>query len=187
MTKYSDNSFEERNFENKQDQADFRMQQMLQEKGFVRGVTESQLEKYPHITGSYQKIGTDPKDGFVPRFYDVRKVLLIPDYVIYPREGVKVFLSEVKGTNKLKEDDFNSLVELNIKAEDFNNTGYSNGVNMEVGLWYFANPSTNKIGKYYSYPTIEKQWMSNDNWKVYEGEKDMNGNPKRYKEMDWKL
>jgi hypothetical protein len=29
--------------------------------------------------------------------------------------------------------------------------------------------------------------MSNDNWKVYEGEKDMNGNPKRYKEMDWKL
>jgi len=185
MTKYSDNSFEERNFENKQDQADFRMQQMLQEKGFVRGASESQLEKYSHIAGSYQKIGTDPKDGFVPRFYDVRKVLLIPDYVIYPRDSVKLFLSEVKGTNKLKEDDFNSLIELQQRAESFNDT--SMYITMEVGLWWFPNPSKNKIGKYYSYPSIEKQWMSNDNWKVYEGEKDTKGNPKRYKEMNWKL
>ena len=135
MTDKHTNSFEERNFKTQQDQADFRMQQMLKEKGFVRGASESDLEKYPHIAGSYQKVGTDPKDGFVPKFYDVRKVLLIPDYVIYPRDSVKLFLSEVKGTNKLKEDDFNSLYEMQQRAEKFNETSMS--ITMEVGLWWF--------------------------------------------------
>jgi len=185
MTDKHTNSFEERNFKTQQDQADFRMQQMLKEKGFVRGASESDLEKYPHIAGSYQKVGTDPKDGFVPKFYDVRKVLLIPDYVIYPRDSVKLFLSEVKGTNKLKEDDFNSLYEMQQRAESFNETNMS--ITMEVGLWWFPNPSKNKIGKYYSYSSIEKEWLSNVNFKIYEGEKDVNGNPKRYKEMNWKL
>jgi len=185
MTDSHTNSFEERNFQTQQDKADFRMQQMLNEKGFVRGVTEADLEKYEHIAGSYQKVGTDAKDGYVPRFYDVRKVLLIPDYVVYPRDSYVIYLNEVKGTNKLKEDDFNTLVELQVKAEQFNESSQS--VRMEVGLWYFPNPSNNKIGKYYPYPSIEKQWMSNENWKVYEGEKDVNGNPKRYKEMNWKL
>lgn len=185
MTDKHTNSFEERNFQTQQDKADFRMQQMLNEKGFVRGVTEADLEKYPHIAGSYQKVGTDAKDGYVPRFYDVRKVLLIPDYVVYPRDSLKIYLNEVKGTNKLKEDDFNTLVELQVKAEEFNET--SKGVNMEVGLWWFPNPSKNKIGKYYSYPSIEKEWLSSENWKTYEGEYDSKGNPKRYKEMNWKL
>jgi len=185
MTDSHTNSFEERNFQTQQDKADFRMQQMLNEKGFVRGVTEADLEKYEHIAGSYQKVGTDAKDGYVPRFYDVRKVLLIPDYVVYPRDSYVIYLNEVKGTNKLKEDDFNTLVELQVKAEQFNESSQS--VRMEVGLWYFPNPSNNKIGKYYPYPSIEKEWMSNENWKVYEGEKDVNGNPKRYKEMNWKL
>ena len=54
MTDKHTNSFEERNFQTQQDKADFRMQQMLNEKGFVRGVTEAELEKYPHIAGSYQ-------------------------------------------------------------------------------------------------------------------------------------
>ena len=186
MSNTSDSSFEERNFENQQDQADFRMQQMLKEKGFVRGASESDLEKYPHIAGSYQKVGTDPKDGFVPKFYDVRKVLLIPDYVIYPRDSVKLFLNEVKGTNKLKEDDFNSLKEMQERAVDFNETNMT-AITMEVGLWWFPNPSKNKIGKYYSYSSIENEWLSNENFKVYEGEKDSKGNPKRYKEMNWKL
>jgi len=185
MSNTSDSSFEERNFENQQDQADFRMQQMLKEKGFVRGATEKELEKYPHIAGSYQKVGTDPKDGFVPKFYDVRKVLIIPDYVIYPRESSIVYLNEVKGTNKLKEDDFDTLLELQQRAERFNET--SNSLRMEVGLWWFPYPSKNKIGKYYSYSSIEKEWLSNNNWKTYEGEVDSKGNPKRYKEMNWKL
>jgi len=185
MTDKHTNSFEERNFQTQQDQADFRMQQMLKEKGFVRGATDKELDKYDHIAGSYQKVGTDPKDGYVPRFYDVRKVLLIPDYVIYPRDSVKLYLSEVKGTNKLKEDDYESLIELQERALSFNEM--SNSITMEVGLWWFPNPSKNKIGKYYSYSSIEKQWMSNENWKVYEGEKDTKGNPKRYKEMKWKL
>jgi len=29
---------------------------MLKEKGFVRGASESDLEKYQHIAGSYQKV-----------------------------------------------------------------------------------------------------------------------------------
>jgi len=139
MTDSHTNSFEERNFQTQQDKADFRMQQMLNEKGFVRGVTEADLEKYEHIAGSYQKVGTDAKDGYVPRFYDVRKVLLIPDYVVYPRDSYVIYLNEVKGTNKLKEDDFNTLVELQVKAEQFNESSQS--VRMEVGLWYFPNPS----------------------------------------------
>ena len=56
MTDKHTNSFEERNFKTQQDQADFRMQQMLKEKGFVRGASESDLEKYQHIAGSYQKV-----------------------------------------------------------------------------------------------------------------------------------
>jgi len=110
---------------------------------------------------------------------------LIPDYVIYPRDSVKLFLSEVKGTNKFKEDDYNSLQEMHERAVEFNETNMS--IKMEVGLWWFPNPSKNKIGKYYSYSSIEKQWLSNDIWEVYEGEKDSKGNPKRYKEMNWKL
>ena len=110
---------------------------------------------------------------------------MIPDYVIYPRDSLKLFLSEVKGTNKLKEDDFNSLNEMQQKALKFNETSMS--ITMEVGLWWFPNPSKNKIGKYYSYSSIEKEWMSNVNFKIYEGEVDSKGNPKRYKEMNWKL
>ena len=71
------------------------------------------------------------------------------------------------------------------RAVNFNETNMS--ITMEVGLWWFPNPSKNKIGKYYSYSSIEKQWMSNDNFKIYEGEVDSKGNPKRYKEMNWKL
>ena len=32
----------------------------------------------------------------------------------------------------------------------------SMSITMEVGLWWFPNPSKNKIGKYYSYSSIEK-------------------------------
>ena len=184
MANYED-SFEERNLgENSIDQADFRMQQHLKSNGYVKNATEKQLKEH-NLAGTYSKIGVDPKDGFVPRFYDVRKVLLIPDYVIYPRDSLKLFLSEVKGTNKLKEDDFNSLNEMQQKALKFNETSMS--ITMEVGLWWFPNPSKNKIGKYYSYSSIEKEWMSNVNFKIYEGEVDSKGNPKRYKEMNWKL
>ena len=45
MTDKHTNSFEERNFKTQQDQADFRMQQMLKEKGFVRGASDKDLEK----------------------------------------------------------------------------------------------------------------------------------------------
>ena len=182
MTDKHTNSFEERNFKTQQDQADFRMQQMLKEKGFVRGASEKDLEKYSHIAGSYQKVGTDPKDGFVANYWLISKVLILPDYIVYPRESLVTYLVEVKGTNKLKQEDFNKLKEMFERAEVVNDQ--SKGIKIEVGVYYFANPSTNKIGKYINYQDIQTQWDEIADYKEFP-EKDWRGKPKYYKEMPW--
>ena len=102
MANYEDN-FEERNLgDNSVDQADSRMQQYLKENGYVKNATEEQLRKHTHIAGSYSKIGVDPKDGYVPTFWLISVVLILPDYIIYPRDSYITYLVEVKGTNKLK-------------------------------------------------------------------------------------
>ena len=62
----------------------------------------------------------------------------------------------------------------------------SPNIMLEVGLYYFPNPSTNKIGKYIPYATIEEQWNEIDEFKQFP-EKDWTGKTKYYKEMPWTI
>ena len=183
MANYED-SFEERNLgENAIDQADFRMQQHLKANGYVKNATEKQIKEH-NLAGSYSKIGVDPKDGFVPTFWLVSKVLILQDYIVHPRDSYTTYLCEVKGTNKFKQEDFAKLLEMQERCEVANDK--SKGHQLEVGVYYFPNPSTNKIGKYIPYATIEKQWNDIDDYKEFP-EKDWTGKTKYYKEMPWAI
>ena len=183
MANYEDN-FEERNLgQNSVDQADFRMQQYLKENGYVKNATKEQLKKHTHIAGSYSKIGVDPKDGYVPTFWLISVVLILPDYIIYPRDSYITYLVEVKGTNKLKLEDYKKLQEMQERVEVCNDK--SVGHKLEVGVQFFNNPSTNKIGKYIPYNVIEKQWNEITDYNEFP-EKDWQGKPKYFKEMPWR-
>lgn len=179
-----EDSFEERNMgENSVDQADFRMQQHLRANGYVQNATEKQIKEH-NLAGSYSKIGVDPKDGFVPNFWLVSEVIVLPDYIVYPQQSDWTYLCEVKGTNKLKQEDFAKLLEMQERSEVVNDK--SPNIKLEVGLYYFPNPSTNKIGKYIPYSTIEEQWNEIDDYKQFP-EKDWTGRVKYYKEMPWTI
>ena len=177
-----EDSFEERNLgENAIDQADFRMQQHLKANGYVKNATEKQIKEH-NLAGSYSKTGVDPKDGFVPNFWLISKVLILPDYIVYPRESLVTYLVEVKGTNKLKLEDYMKLQEMHQRTISVNDK--SSSMKLEVGVYYFRNPSTNKIGIYIPYSTIEEQWNEIADYSEF-NEKDWLGKPKYYKEMPW--
>ncbi len=181
MANYEDN-FEERNLgENSVDQADFRMQQHLKTNGYVMNATEKQIKDHG-LAGSYSKIGVDPKEGYVVNYWVISKVLILPDYIVFPRDSLITYLVEVKGTNKLKQEDFNKLKEMHERSEVVNDI--SSNVKLEVGIYYFRNPSTNKIGKYINYQDIEDQWNQISDYKEFP-EKDWRGKPKYYKDMPW--
>lgn len=181
MANFED-SFEERNLgENSIDQADFRMQQHLRGNGYVENATEKQIKDH-NLAGSYSKIGVDPKEGYVVNYWVISKVLILPDYIVFPSDSLITYLVEVKGTNKFKQEDYNKLKEMHERSQVVNDI--SSGVQLEAGIYYFRNPSTNKIGKYISYQDIEEQWDKISDYKEFP-EKDWRGKPKYYKDMPW--
>ena len=175
-------TFEERNFENTIDIACVRLEEYLGEKGFVRGVDFSKLT--PQQSGTFQRLGTDAKNDYVPLFWLVSEVILSTDYVIASKEPRKLYISEVKGTNKLKTEDYLKLKELNDKAEKVN-LRY-NQVPIEVGLWYFENPSTQNVPIYRDFKQVREIWEAIPDSEMQEyKEKNWMGLAKKYKIMNY--
>lgn len=174
-------SYEERNGEGTVDMADLRMQQHLKANGYIKGASEKQIKDHG-FAGSYQKLGPDAKDGFVPKFYAVTQVIVTSDYIVAPANSDTAYMCEVKGTDKLKYLDYLKLCDLEERAQMYNDK--KTGQIIEVGVYYFPYPSTNKIGYYYSFQQIRDQWESNEDVQYFD-EKDYNGDMKMYKVMPW--
>jgi len=119
----------------------------------------------------YLRIGTDPKENKLDLFWYATKILLLPDYILV-RKGYIYFI-EVKGTNKLKAEDYYKIQEMAFKGSRFKE--------VKVGIMYFksinADPvwiDHHKLYDYWTDPRIPLQ---------YYPEKDFMGNAKAYKEL----
>ena len=72
-------------------------------------MADDSMQKYLNSIGlvkneTWMKIGTDPKTNNMKKMWLALQILLIPDYIFVHKD--KLWLSEVKGTLKLKESDY---------------------------------------------------------------------------------
>ena len=118
---------------------------------------------------TWMKIGTDPKTNDMDMMWLALQILLIPDYIFVHKD--KLWLSEVKGTLRLKESDYLHLQEMYERAAPYKN--------VNVGLTYFAHPNANP--KWFSFEKIQKLWEDESTEIGYYPELDLNGNKKLYK------
>lgn len=156
MTNKYTNSYEERNKLNTYDMADDSMQKYLNSIGLVKNET-------------WMKIGTDPKTNNMQKMWLALQILLIPDYIFVHKD--KLWLSEVKGTLKLKESDYLHLQEMYERAKPYKE--------VRVGLTYFKHPNAKPV--WFDYKTIEEIWNDESTETGYYPELDLNGNKKLYK------
>ena len=160
----SENSFEERNFKNKVDAADEKFKKQLDSTGV-----------------KYKKIGPDPKDDFIEDFWLISIMLVIPDYIVWGRDG-NIQWVEVKGTNKIKNSDYIKLEKMHKQSEMVN--PYSKK-KIQVGIAYIKNPTYNDKVKWIPFEEFHTIW--NDpkyEWKIYKEEYELDGSPKYYKQLD---
>ena len=99
----------------------------------------------------------------------VTKVLLIPDYAVV-KNGF-IYLVEVKGTLKLKESDYQKLMEMHYKARRYDK--------VKVGLFYFKNPHAEP--KWFHAEKIHDLWIDPRTEEGYYPEKDVDGQAKLYR------
>ena len=154
-SKYTD-SYESRN--SGEDMADLAMQRHLK---------NNDCKEYV----DYLRIGTDPKENKLDLFWYATKILLVPDYILV-RKGF-IFFIEVKGTNKLKAEDYYKIQEMAFKGSKYKE--------VKVGIMYFAHKDAepvwidhNKLYDYWIDPRIPMK---------YYPELDFQGNKKAYKEI----
>lgn len=176
----SNDSFEQRNVNNKVDRADQSMINYLHSKSFVANVEIDQLSQEQQ--GSYAKTGFDPKTNYLPRYWEYVDLWEIPDYIIVPKLSHKTFFSEVKGTNKFKLSDFEGLTRLYNDVEHLNNIIRYRKRHIEVGVFFFLTRE-DKPTRYLDYEDLKLMWDGIDQMQKYP-EKDKDGNPKYYKELD---
>ena len=119
----------------------------------------------------YLRIGTDPKENFLDLFWFATKILLLPDYILV-RKGY-IFFIEVKGTNKLKEDDYFKIQEMAFKGSRFKE--------VKVGIMYFKSLDAEPI--YIDHNKLTEYWLYHTIPIKYYPEKDFMGNKKPYKEL----
>lgn len=119
----------------------------------------------------YLRIGTDPKESKLDLFWFATKILLVPDYILVSKGNI--FFIEVKGTNKLKAEDYYKIQEMAFKGSRFKE--------VKVGIMYFAHPEADpvwidhkKLFEYWIDPRIETKFYP---------ELDFQGNKKPYKEI----
>ena len=149
------NTYQERNKINTYDMADDCMQKHLVSMGLVENKT-------------WMKIGTDPKTNDMDMMWIALQILLIPDYIFVHKD--KLWLSEVKGTLKLKESDYLHLQEMYERAAPYDN--------VNVGLTYFAHPNANPV--WFTFEKIQMLWEDESTEVGYYPELDLNGNKKLY-------
>jgi len=98
-------------------------------------------------------------------------VLLIPDYILV-RKGY-IFFIEVKGTNKLKEEDYFKIQEVAFKGARFKE--------VKVGIMYFKSPDAEPV--WVDHLKLRDYWLDNTIPIKHYPEKDFMGNLKPYKEL----
>ena len=153
--KYTD-SYDMRN--SGEDMADKAMQQYLRAGGH---------EEYK----DWLKVGTDPKENKLSMFWFATKILLLPDYIMVKNNFI--YFIEVKGTNRLKEDDYYKIQEMAYKGSRYKE--------VKVGLMYFANKYADP--KWFNHLDLRDIWMNDDIPMKYYPELDFRGNKKPYKEI----
>lgn len=137
-------------------------------------MADDSMQKYLNSIGlvkneTWMKIGTDPKTNNMKKMWLALQILLIPDYIFVHKD--KLWLSEVKGTLKLKESDYLHLQEMYERAKPYKE--------VRVGLTYFKHPNAKPV--WFDYKTIEEIWNDESTETGYYPELDMNGNKKLYK------
>jgi len=155
MPTYED-SYSKRN--SGEDMADVAMQKYLKENDCI---------EYK----DYLRIGTDPKENTLDLFWYATKVLLIPDYILV-RKGY-IFFIEVKGTNKLKEEDYFKIQEMAFKGARFKE--------VKVGIMYFKSPTDEPV--WIDHLKLREYWLDHTIPIKHYPEKDFMGNLKPYKEL----
>lgn len=150
------NSFEER--QNVDDMADMAMLKHLQNTNLSKNV-------------QWAKLGPDAKENFVPVYWLVSQIIVCPDYVVSIND--KLYLIEVKGTNKIKLDDYEKLEEMYTKAIDMDGK-----IKIEIAVMYFKHPDA--IPVWITFTRLKKMWDSIKEFKEYP-ERDFQGKPKLYK------
>jgi len=137
-------------------------------------MADDSMQKYLNSIGlvkneTWMKIGTDPKTNNMQKMWLALQILLIPDYIFVHKD--KLWLSEVKGTLKLKESDYLHLQEMYERAKPYKE--------VRVGLTYFKHPNAKPVS--FDYKTIEEIWNDESTETGYYPELDLNGNKKLYK------
>ena len=114
------------------------------------------------------KAATSPWEHSINFFWYYTDIITIPDYIFNRRD--KLFLTEVKGTKKIKFSDMDKLQEMYDRAKDY--------PEVKVGLTY-VNIKTKKV-KWYSFEEVLLMWDSIEQYETYH-EKDFKGQEKKYK------
>ena len=116
------------------------------------------------------KAATSPWEHSINFFWYYTDIITIPDYIFNRRD--KLYLTEVKGTKKIKFSDMVKLRELYDRAKDY--------PEVKVGLTY-VNRKTKEV-KWYSFEEVLQMWDSIEEYETYH-EKDFKGQEKKFKTL----
>ena len=116
------------------------------------------------------KAATSPWEHSINFFWYYTDIITIPDYIFNRRD--KLFLTEVKGTKKIKSSDMDKLQEMYDRAKDY--------PEVKVGLTY-VNRKTKEV-KWYSFEEVLQMWDSIEEYETYH-EKDFKGQEKKFKTL----
>ena len=116
------------------------------------------------------KAATSPWEHSINFFWYYTDIITIPDYIFNRRD--KLFLTEVKGTKKIKFSDMDKLQEMYDRAKDY--------PEVKVGLTY-VNRKTKEV-KWYSFEEVLQMWDSIEEYATYH-EKDFKGQEKKFKTL----
>lgn len=116
------------------------------------------------------KTATSPWEHSIPLFWIYTYIILIPDYLVYINGELR--LCEVKGTKKIKLDDYQKLYQMHQKAKQFKQ--------VSVGIYYYN--SFYRAFKWIPFEEVQKMWREMKHWGTYH-ELDFQGNPKLFKQL----
>ena len=116
------------------------------------------------------KAASSPWEHCINLFWYYTDIITIPDYIFNRRD--KLFLTEVKGTKKIKFSDMDKLQEMYDRAKDY--------PEVKVGLTY-VNRKTKEV-KWYSFEEVLQMWDSIEEYETYH-EKDFKGQEKKFKTL----
>ena len=103
----------------------------------------------------------------------------LPDYIVWAEDG-DIYFTEVKGTNKIKNIDYRKLENMYTRSISINKHGHKK---IHVGIAYIKNPTYNNKVKWIPFEELKYKWKLSE-FQEYEGETEIDGTPKYYKQLD---